>query len=293
MDFAALPPELFRDVLFRAAKGEKAKRVAELLSVCKLFRCEIKNCSVNHVTQARPDANQLLKLQDCAALNSLVVGNRSTSLITEHFAQSGTAVAVQALTSLRVVLRPSELWKASWLEIERIINVAPALAVVVLEKAPATILTCLGSLHALVSLKFMNLKTAPQRIPRRGAGSIDPFGNMHSIMHLTTLRDLYLIDLSLQQLPDSIGQLTALQALTLSACLTRLPDSIGQLTALQFLNLTNCNRLVGLPDSIRQLTALKLLKLRNCGCLIELPYSIGNLSALQTLDLSHCTGLVS
>ena len=115
-----------------AARGTAADRVAELLSVCKLFRCELKKCSGNHATQARPDANQPLKLQDCAALRSLVVDKRMTPLISQDFLQSGAAVAVQALASLTVMLPSSELSEAYWLEITSILNAALALTVVVL-----------------------------------------------------------------------------------------------------------------------------------------------------------------
>ena len=92
MGLAALSSELLGAILFRAAKGAAADRVAELMSVCKLFRREINICSVMHATQARPDADQPLKLQDCAALKSLVVDSRKTSLLTEHFAQDRKSV---------------------------------------------------------------------------------------------------------------------------------------------------------------------------------------------------------
>jgi hypothetical protein len=57
---------------------------------------------------------------------------------------------------------------------------------------------------------------------------------------LTALTSLDLrVCASLQQLPDTIGQLTALTSLDLSICssLQQLPDSIGQLTALNSLDL--------------------------------------------------------
>ena len=311
MGLADLPSELLRDVLFRAARGTTADRVAELLSVCKIFCREIKKCSINHATQARPAANQPLKLQDCAALKSLVVAKRRTSLLTQHIAQSGTAVAVQALTSLTVMIPPTELWYVYWLEIESIIKMAPALGVVVLKNAPVTLLPCLGSLHALISLRFTSEGTC-----LFGAEG-DPFELMHCIMHLTTLQDLHVHCLSLRRLPGSISQLTALQVLSLNDCgLVELPDSIGQLTALQVLSLTGCCDLVGLPDSIGKLTALTMLDL---GCvdkshcyikhypdslmnnyadpllpmdgligLMALPDSIGHLTALKSLSLLLC-----
>ena len=102
--FAKLPSELLRNILYWAARGATADRVAELLSVCMHFRCKIKACSVKHATHARPDANQPLKLQECAAYKLLVVevrrGGGGVSLIDQHSLLSDTAVAVQALTSL-------------------------------------------------------------------------------------------------------------------------------------------------------------------------------------------------
>ena len=118
MGLAGLPLEWLREVLFRASRGLKADRVAKLLSVCKLFRSEIHKCSVKHPAQARLDANQPLKLQECSALELLVVDLGRTLLITQQLDKS---VAVQALTSLTVMLplqlwEPSQLWESSWLE---------------------------------------------------------------------------------------------------------------------------------------------------------------------------------
>jgi leucine-rich repeat protein SHOC2 len=63
---------------------------------------------------------------------------------------------------------------------------------------------------------------------------------------------------SLQQLPDTIGQLTTLSSLNLGGCrsLQQVPVSIGQLPALSSLDLSYCSSLQQLPDTIGQLTAL-------------------------------------
>ena len=281
MGLIDLPSDLLQGILFRAARGATADRVAELLSVCKLFRCEINNCSVHHATHARPDANQPLKLQDCAALKSLVVDTQTTSLFTQHFTRSGTAVAVQALTSLTVTM--PELVDATWCEIESIIKAAPALAVVMLVNAPDTLFTCLGSLHALISL-HLSYKSGYRLC---SASCIEHPESLHSIMHLTALQDLRLSSSGLQRLPHSIGRLTALHVLSLANCrdLVELPDSIGRLTALQTLDLSRCTRLEGLPDSIEHLTALQMLNLFDCRGLVGLPNSIGQMSSLTKLDL--------
>jgi hypothetical protein len=112
-------------------------------------------------------------------------------------------------------------------------------------------------------------------------------------------RGLVVLDLcgcvNLRSLPESLGQLTALQHLNLTRCsrLASLPESLGRLTALQRLDLPHCWELVSLPESLGQLSALQHLDLYNCGSLASLPESFGQLSALQHLDLSWCCGLAS
>ncbi len=66
----------------------------------------------------------------------------------------------------------------------------------------------------------------------------------------THAEDLDLSSMSLPELPDSLGQLTALRTLDLSDNrLTALPESLGQLTALETLSL-RFNRLSALPESV-------------------------------------------
>ena len=68
----------------------------------------------------------------------------------------------------------------------------------------------------------------------------------------------------LGSLPDSFGQLQALQTLILRGCGARmsLPGSLGQLQALQPLDLIECEAWEPLPDSLGQLQALQALHLR-------------------------------
>jgi hypothetical protein len=69
--------------------------------------------------------------------------------------------------------------------------------------------------------------------------------------------------LSTRQVPEAIGQLTALRQLHLNNCrgLTSLPESIGRLSSLQHLDVSGCRQLRSLPDSFVQLSALQHLDL--------------------------------
>ena len=92
-------------------------------------------------------------------------------------------------------------------------------------------------------------------------------------------------------LPESFGQLSALQTLDLrSTQITALPESFGQLSALQWLDLSS-TQITALPESIGQLSALQTLYLYNTP-ITALPESFGQLSALQTLDLT-CTKITA
>ena len=100
----------------------------------------------------------------------------------------------------------------------------------------------------------------------------------------THAKALDLSGLGLLELPESLGQLTALETLFLYRNqLTALPESLGQLTALQTLDLSG-NQLSALPESLGQLRALQLLFLGG-NQLSALPGSLGHLTALRALDL--------
>src|SRR5262245_32753462 len=80
--------------------------------------------------------------------------------------------------------------------------------------------------------------------------------------------------LKLTELPESLGQLTQLQALNLSSNrLTSLPEWLGQLTQLQSLDLS-INQLTTLPEQLGQLTKLQWLRLQ-FNQLTVLPESLG------------------
>jgi internalin A len=96
--------------------------------------------------------------------------------------------------------------------------------------------------------------------------------------------ELDLSNMELTELPESLGQLTQLQKLSLwGNQLTALPESLGQLTQLQKLNI-HSNELTALPESLGGLTQLQMLLLA-VNQLTALPESLGQLTQLQILDL--------
>jgi hypothetical protein len=107
---------------------------------------------------------------------------------------------------------------------------------------------------------------------------------------LPHLEDLTICDSFCQALPETIGELAALQTLHLPCCLQlqSLPETIGELAALQtldLLDLQGCSQLQLLPGTIGELAALQQLNLQDCSQLQSLPETIGELAALQRLYL--------
>jgi len=79
----------------------------------------------------------------------------------------------------------------------------------------------------------------------------------------------------LQKLPDSLGKLSSLRMLRLSACLAL---SIGKLRKLEYLDISLCECLKELPEKIGQLRNLEVLDMRECSKLKKLPKSVTALS---------------
>jgi internalin A len=95
-------------------------------------------------------------------------------------------------------------------------------------------------------------------------------------------RELELTGMGLTALPESIGELRALQKLRIfNNRLVALPESIGQLSQLKSLRLWG-NQLRTLPESIGQLKGLELLDISR-NALTALPESVGKLSQLKGL----------
>ncbi len=107
-----------------------------------------------------------------------------------------------------------------------------------------------------------------------------------SIGDLYSLKALTLFNIKLTTLPESIGNLKSLEELDLTLNkLTTLPESIGNLKSLEKLFL-DTNKLSTLPESIGNLKSLEKLFL-NRNKLTTLPESIGNLKSLEKLILKY------
>ncbi|WVZ49716.1 hypothetical protein U9M48_001048 [Paspalum notatum var. saurae] len=104
------------------------------------------------------------------------------------------------------------------------------------------------------------------------------FGRLHSI------RVLVLSDVSIQSIPDSIGNLIYLRLLDLDRSdISSLPGSIGSLIYLQILNLQECNALHSLPSGITRLCNLRRLGLGGTP-LNHVPKGISKLKFLNDLE---------
>jgi hypothetical protein len=75
--------------------------------------------------------------------------------------------------------------------------------------------------------------------------------------------------------------------------LQQLPDTIGQLTALGSLDLLMCSSLQQLPDTFGQLTALTRLSIAYCKTLQYLPAGMHLLKGIGKLDKRGCSGVVA
>jgi len=121
-----------------------------------------------------------------------------------------------------------------------------------------------------------------------------------SVGNFTSLQTLTLGDFmggctGLVSLPERLGELKTLQTLNLRSCsgLVSLPERLGELKTLQTLHLGGCEGLLSLPERLGELKTLQELYLWGCSGLLSLPERLGELQTLQTLDLERCWGLVS
>ncbi|XP_059068918.1 uncharacterized protein LOC131046284 [Cryptomeria japonica] len=100
---------------------------------------------------------------------------------------------------------------------------------------------------------------------------------------------------SLDELPQSIGNMPSLTRLMIKSCnsLTTLPNSLVQLKMLKNLTIDSCNKLAALPKDFGHLTSLTHMTVDNCPALKELPDGFHALPVLKILELKRCKDLVS
>ena len=94
-------------------------------------------------------------------------------------------------------------------------------------------------------------------------------------------------NIKLRTLPAEIGQLGTLKQLTLESLYTLedMPDILGSLTALERLTIAECFNLKTVPASIGQVGTLKQLTLRCLDKLEEMPDTLGRMTSVQSLTL--------
>ncbi len=138
-----------------------------------------------------------------------------------------------------------------------------------------------------------------------------------SLGRMTRLCKLTLEDVSVVELPATLGDLEHLNELVLRNCprlatlpgeivrlralvsvdltgsgLARLPDPFCYLPNLRFLNLSRCESLSLLPAALGKLLLLRYLNLMHSG-VDSLPESLGDLNSLQYLNVQGCRRLTT
>jgi len=130
----------------------------------------------------------------------------------------------------------------------------------------------LGALTGLTQLKFSTCTDRCEQLP----DSIGKLKNLQRLDFAVSSFD------SIQQLPDSFTQLTALTAMELSSrALQKLPENIGHLQKLEQLTLFGCSH-EQLLASVMQLTGLEHLCLVDC-TVQELPDNLSKLQKLKSM----------
>ncbi|CAK9200856.1 unnamed protein product [Sphagnum troendelagicum] len=176
-----------------------------------------------------------------------------------------------------------------------------------LDLSGCTNLTTLSSeIGKLVGLRKLNLSRCKSlvRLPAEigclrnllslNLGQLQIVNLPVEIGNLCALEDLSLSGCAqLEKLPKEIGHLASLLRLNLSSCtsLQELPKEIGKLISLQRLSLNSCSSLSRLPDQLYEIVTLQALDLDYCKSLTHLSPEIGNLCSLQRLSLNCCTRL--
>ncbi|XP_031258544.1 disease resistance-like protein DSC1 [Pistacia vera] len=136
----------------------------------------------------------------------------------------------------------------------------------------------LGSLPTGIRLE------SPKKVIFSGCSNLKLFSQIS-----WNMKELYLDQTAIKELPSSIEKLSRLVILNLKDwfMLERLPSNISVLKSLEYLNLSGCSILHGLPDNLGNLEALRVLKAEGVP-MREVPTSILNLRCLEELDLTSC-----
>jgi Leucine-rich repeat (LRR) protein len=165
-------------------------------------------------------------------------------------------VHLEALTVL-----PTNLWQLNKLEL------------LTLEHLPL-ISKISEEISHLQSLRHLKLAGMPLL-------SVLPLG----LWQLSKLETLYLVYIPLHNIPEELGQLSALTLLELEQMYSvkTLPQSLGQLQKLEMLKLAGLANIEALPETIAQLTALKTLHLGELYSLNSLPENLAQLKQLQKI----------
>ncbi|KAL6328688.1 hypothetical protein AAG906_003373 [Vitis piasezkii] len=179
---------------------------------------------------------------------------------------------------------------------------APKLRRIILEGC-TSLVKVHPSIGALKKLIFLNLEGCKnlksfsssihleslQILTLSGCSKLKKFPEIQENME--SLKELFLDDTGLRELPSSIEHLNGLVLLKLKNCkrLASLPESICKLTSLQTLTLSGCSELKKLPDDMGSLQCLVKLKANGTG-IQEVPTSITLLTKLEVLSLTGCKG---
>ncbi|KAM3356701.1 hypothetical protein P3S68_023415 [Capsicum galapagoense] len=106
------------------------------------------------------------------------------------------------------------------------------------------------------------------------------------------LRVLYVGQLDIEFLPQSLGGMKHLRYLSISSeSIVNLPNTITKLHNLQVLKLDNCRKLKNLPRDIWRLVSLRRLACRGCSSLTHIPPGLLQLTSLMHLDFDGCSSL--
>ena len=159
------------------------------------------------------------------------------------------------------------------------------------------ILECLENRDPTLDLSFLGLKTPlpeifNEKIFRERLEILNLSSNAEfeilpeSIGDLRALEELYLSECNMESLPESICNLSNLRILTITqGDLSIIPENIGRLASLKELTIVDVQIAV-LPESTGDLENLESLDLSD-NIIERLPDSIGRLVHLKELDLSQ------